>query len=128
MYIQSVATGRHRRLRWITCWCLCKHKAYFVNNTFVPLGIHILHIRKCIHYISTTSVLLFIYKQIMLNKTMRFYNVVFWQSSALTDKILIFSSKLSGCRFWSASVNSLIIPTRAHWIIVGKIESFLRFQ
>jgi len=79
----------------------------------MPLGTHKLNIQKCIHYRSTTSVLLFIYKQIMLNKTM-LYNVVFWQSSALTDKILKFSSKLSGCRFSSASVSSLIIPTRAH--------------
>lgn len=93
----------------------------------MPLGIHKLNIRKCIHYISITSVLLFIYKQIMLNKTM-LYNVVFWQSSALTDKILKFNSKLSGCRFWSVSVNSLIIPTRAHWIIVGKNRVILKIS
>lgn len=100
-------------------------KAYFVNNTFMPLGIHKLNIRKCSHYVSITSVLLIIYKQITLNKTM-LYNVVFWQSSALTDKILQFGSKLTGCRFWSASVNNLIIPTRAHWVIVGKNRIILK--
>lgn len=115
------------RLKWVTYWCLCKHKAYLINNTLMPLGIHKLNIRKLNHYISTTSVLLFIYEQIILNKTM-FYNVVFWQSSALTDKILKSNSKLSACRFWSVSVKSLIVSRRIYWITVGKIESILKIS
>lgn len=91
----------------------------------MPLGIHKLNIRKWNHYISTTSVLLFIYEQIILNKTM-LYNVVFWQSSALTDKILKSNSKLSACKFWSVSVKSLSISRRIYWITVWKIESRLK--
>lgn len=93
----------------------------------MPLETHKLNIRKWIHYISTTSVLLFIYEKIMFNKTM-VYNVVFWQSSALTDKILKLNSKLSACRFWSISVKSLIILRRIYWITVGKIESILQIS
>lgn len=121
--LQQEDTGRLKR---VTYWCLCKHKAYSINNTLVPLRIHKLNIRKWIHYINTTSGLLLIYEQITLNKTM-LYNVVFQQSSALTDKIPKLNSKLSACRFWSVSVKSLITSRRIYWIIywiiVGKIES-----
>lgn len=56
------------------------------------------------------------------------YNVVFWQSSTLTDKILKSSSKLSACRFWSVSVKSSIISRRRYCITVGKIQSILKIS
>lgn len=103
----------------------CINRRIYMNNllTFMltqalsckqcmHLGTHKLNIKKCIHNVTTATVLLFIYKQIMPSKT-TLCDVVRWQSSALTDKIPELNSKFSGCRFevpWCSS----IIPTRAH--------------